>query len=481
MTIQQFFIILWARRRAVLYTFLVTVIGTAVVNLLLPDEYVATTAVVVDVKSPDPIAGIILPGLIAPGYMATQVDIITSDRVAQRVVRMLKMDQSPAIQERWRKDTEGKGDIVSWFAGLVQKKLDVKPSREGNVINISYSGSDPAFAAALANGFAQAYIETMIELRTDPARQYAQWFDGQLKAQRERLEAAQKALSDYQQKTGIVATDERLDYEMQKLNDLSIQLTKAEADGADSSSKQKSGGADTLPEVMQNPVINQLKTNIALAEAKLKDLSGNVGVNHPQYQRATAEVAELKQRLKEETAKVTASVNTAGSISKQRGAELRVSIESQKRKVLELKKRRDEINVLLRDVETAQKAFDAIGQRLTQSDLEAKSIQTNVSVLTPAAQPTKPAKPRVLLNILISVFLGTLLGAGLALLLELGNRCIRSQADLLDAADLPVLAVISSPKQKPGHREWLRGIFRRRSAGSALNANAPKYRTLREV
>lgn len=474
MTLQQFLAILWARRKVILYTFLATVLGTTIVSLVLPSEYVATSAVVVDVKSPDPIAGVVLPGLIAPGYMATQVDIITSDRVAQRVVRMLKLDQNPTIREKWRQDTEGKGDIVSWFAGLLRKKLDVKPSRESSVVNISYSGSDPGFAAALANGFAQAYIETTIELRAEPARQFAQWFDGQLKAQRGQLEAAQKALSDHQQKTGIVATDERLDYEIQKLTDLSMQLTKAETEGTDSTSKQKSGGTDTLPEVMQNPVLNHLKTSIALAEGKLKDISGNVGVNHPQYQRATAELAELKQRLKEETAKVTTSVNTAGRISKERGAELKAAIEAQKNKVLELKKQRGEISVLLREVETAQKAFDAIGQRLTQSSLEARSIQTNVSVLTPATEPTNPARPRVLFNILISVFLGTLLGVGLALILELGNRRIRSQQDLLEAVDLPVLAVIASVHPKPALRERLRALLaprgRRVQAGGAASS-----------
>lgn len=474
MTLQQFLLILWARRKVVLYTFLVTVLGTSVVSLLLPNEYVATTSVVIDVKSPDPIMGMVLPGLIAPGYMATQVDIITSDRVARRVVKMLKMDQNPAIREKWQMDTEGKGDIVSWLASLLQKKLDVKPSRESNVVSISYSGSEPAFSAAIANAFSQAYIDTTIELRAEPARQYAQWFEGQLKAQRERLETAQKALSDYQQRTGIVATDERLDDEIQKFNELSMQLTKAETEGKDSSSKQKSGGTDTLPEVMQNPVLNQLKTSIAMAEAKLKELSGNVGENHPQYQRSKAELDVLKQSLKEETTKVSTSVGTAGRISKQRGAELIAAIETQKKKVLELRKHRDEISVLLRDVETAQKSFEGISQRVTQSNLEAKSIQTNVSLLNPATEPTKPSKPRVLFNILVSVFLGTLLGVGLALLLELGNRRVRSQEDLLAAIDLPVLAVISSPQQRLSHRERFLRMFRIRWAGRSLNADAAK-------
>ena len=191
--------------------------------------------------------------------MATQMDIITSDRVAQRVVKLLKMDESPVVREQWEEATGGRGQIHAWLGSVLQKKLDVKPSRESNVINIGYSGADPAFAAAVANAFAQAYVDTNIELRVEPAKQYANWFDIQIKVQRERLEAAQKELSDYQQRTGIIATDERLDYETQKFNELSGQLTQAEAEGTDASSKQKSGSADTLQEVIQNTLLTSLR------------------------------------------------------------------------------------------------------------------------------------------------------------------------------------------------------------------------------
>ena len=50
-----------------------------VISLLLPKQYTANTSVVVDVKSPDPIAGMVLPGLASPAYMATQIDIINSE------------------------------------------------------------------------------------------------------------------------------------------------------------------------------------------------------------------------------------------------------------------------------------------------------------------------------------------------------------------------------------------------------------------
>jgi len=97
MTLQQLLLILRARVNVVLFVLLVTVVAALVVSLALPKQYTARTAVVVDVKSPDPIAGTVLPGMISPSYMATQVDIIASDRVAQRVVKALRMDEDPAV------------------------------------------------------------------------------------------------------------------------------------------------------------------------------------------------------------------------------------------------------------------------------------------------------------------------------------------------------------------------------------------------
>ena len=212
---------------------------TLVVSLILPKEYSAYTAIVIDVKSPDPVVGMVLPDRLTPGYMATQIDIINSDRVAQRVVKLLRMDESPAIREQWMEATEGEGDLIVWLAELLKKKLNVKPSRDSNVINIEFSGADPSFAAVVANAFAQAYIDINLELKVDPARQHANWFDDQTKALRDKLEKARQALSSHQQETGIVATEERLDYEIAKLNDLSTQLTIAQGQTSDSSSKRK--------------------------------------------------------------------------------------------------------------------------------------------------------------------------------------------------------------------------------------------------
>ena len=379
----------------------------------------------------------------APGYMATQVDIINSDRVSKAVVKLLKLDESPVVKQQWQDAAQGKGQLTDWLANLLQNNLDVKPSRESNVINVNYTGADPEFAATVANAFAQAYINVNLDLRLAPAKQYATFFEEQTKTARAKLEAAQKALSDYQQANGITSVDERVDFETAKLNETSSQLTGIQGQTTDSQSKRRSGQADTVSEVMQSPLINGLKADIARLEAKLTESSGNLGKNHPQTQRSEAELATLKAQLDAETRKITSSIETTYQVSKQREQQLQGALAGQKNRVLALNKQRDELNVLRRDIESAQRTFEVLSQRASQTNIESQTNQTNIAVLNPATAPADPSKPKVFLNILVSIFLGTLLGVGLALMLELANRRVRSAQDLADALNMPLLGSIA--------------------------------------
>jgi chain length determinant protein EpsF len=444
MTLQQFLLILRARLRVLLLTLLLVVGVTTGVSLWLPKQYTASAAVIVDVKSPDPVSGMAMQGMIAPGYMATQIDMINSDRVAKEVVKLLELDKSPAVRQQWQEDTQGQGELTDWLGQLLQKKLDVKPSRESNIININYTGNDPRFAASVANGFAKAYIDLALELRLAPARQYAAFFEEQTKAARQKLEDAQAALSTYQQQNGITSTDDRLDYETAKLNETSSQLTGIQGQTTDSRSKRNNANPDTVAEVIQSPLINGLKADIARLEAKLMESSGNLGKNHPQTLRAESELATLKTQLAQETRKITSSIDTTYQVSRQREGQLQAALSNQKQRVLVLNKQRDELNVLRRDIESAQRAFESVSQRASQSNVESQTNQTNITVLNPASPPTDPSKPKVFLNILVSIFMGTLLGVGLALALELSNRRVRSVEDLVDALGVPVLGAVSS-------------------------------------
>lgn len=444
MTLLQFLLILRARYKIALATLFLTVLTSVVVSLLSAKQYTTGAAVVMDVKSPDQVSGVMLQGMVVPGYMATQVDIINSDRVAKAVVKLLRMDENPTIKQQWVDATAGKGLLIEWLATLLQRNLDVKPSRDSNVININYTGTDPTFVATVANAFAQAYIDVNLELRVAPARQFADFFEGQAKAARDRLENAQQALSDYQQKSGITSTDERLDFETAKLNETSSQLTFVQGQTTDSQSKRQNSKSDTIAEVMQSSLINNLKADIARLEAKLTEGSINLGKNHPQTLRAEAQLATLKSELESETKKIASSIETTYQVSRQREQQLLAALSTQKAHVLALNKQRDELNVLRRDVESAQRSYELVSLRASQTNIESQANQTNISLLNAAPIPSTHSKPRVLINILVSIFLGALLGVSLALMLELSNRRVRSAQDLAEALNLPILGSVTT-------------------------------------
>jgi polysaccharide biosynthesis transport protein len=452
MTLHQFLLLLQARWRIAVFIPLVAVLVALAVSLMLPKKYTAQTAVLVDIRSPDPVAGVAVSGVVAPSYMATQVDIIAGDRVAQRVVKALRMDESPVAKEQWMSATQGRGTIEAWLVESLQRSLDVRPSRESNVINITYNGTTADSAAEIANAFAQAYLDVNLALKTEPARLYAVWFEEQTKASRVKLEDAQARLSNFQQKAGIVSSDERTDYETAKLGELSSQLTTVQGETTDSQSK-RAGRGDTVAEVMQSPLINSLKTDVAKLESKVQEMSVNLGANHPSRQSAESELASLKSRLASETARISASIETTYRVGKDRERELQGAVGAQKSRVLALNKQRDELNVYRRDVEAAQRAYENVSQSASQTRLQSLTNQTNAVRMNTAVAPLRPSSPRLLLNLLIAAFAGTLLGVAVALLLELANRRVRSAEDLSQMLDLPVLASISSSRisgQLPG-------------------------------
>lgn len=447
MSLANFIAIVRARWWLVLLVLAVTVSTAVTVSLTLPKKYLATASVVVDAK-PDPVSSLIYPGMGTPAIMATQVDVLISDRVALRVVRDLKLAESDEMREQWRNATKGNGTVEQWLSDSLQGNLDVKPSRDSNVISVSYLAAEPEFAATIANAFVQAYIATNLELRVDPAKQFNTFFDERAKAARATLEAAQVKLSAFQRQNGIVVNDERVDVEMARLNELSSQLVALQAVSAESTSRQAQAAgasADRLQEVLLNPVIGQLKSDLNRSEARLQELQTRYGERHPQVIEAKANIAEVRSRVEAETRRVSGGAAVSSAINRQREAEIRGALEAQRAKVLRLKSTRDEGSVLIRDLESAQRAFEGVSARLTQSGLESQTTQSNVNMLTQAAPPLHPSSPRIGINTALSSIVGLLLGLGIVVLLELRDRRVRSNVDVVNALGLPLLGVIPKP------------------------------------
>lgn len=439
-------------------------------TVLSPMLYTASASVVVDTKT-DPVAGVAVAAEISTGYIATQVDIITSERVAQLVAKTLKYDKDPAWIKAWQGSTGGRGNILVWLGIKLQKTLSVTPSRDSSVIDVSVTWTDPVNAAVLANAFARAYIDTTIELRVDPAKQYAAWFAERSSALRADLEAKQKRLADYEAATGIVATTEgRLDIENARLAELSSQLSAIQALRQDSQSRQRqsSGTRDALPEVLQSPLISSLKADLSRQEGKLQDIAVTLGKNHPDYQTTVAEIASTRRRIDEESGKIAAALGSTTQINLRRENDIRAALEAQKLHILELTSKHDEVTGLQNDVTTAKRNLDLVAQRLAQSSLESLTQQTNVALLTPAVEPLFRSSPRYSINILVAAFLGGLLGVAAALIREVTDRRFRDDVELSQLLGIPVLGRMPHMKPLPRNAKALRGPSFPRAEPSAI-------------
>ena len=453
MNLNQVLVILHARWRVVFGVFGGVLFLVIVVSLVWPKQYTAISSLVVDAKT-DPVAGGAGGGgyseQLLASYVNTQSDVIASRRVAQRVVKTLKLDTDPELVERWRSATKGIGDFSVWLADyLVDKKLTVapvhdSPTHASNVIEISVSWRNPQLAAALANAFAQAAIDTNIELKVEPAKLYASWFNQRSRVLRDDLAAKQKRLSDFQNSTGLVATDEKLDVENARLTELSTQLVMIQGLRQESQSRQKGVGGDieSLPEVLQSPVVQTLKAELSQAEAKQPDVAARLGKNHPDYQAAVAEIANLRERIARESANIAASLGNTTQVNLRRENDVRQALEAQKNKVLELKHAHDQAAIFQSDVNSAQRDLDAVTERFAQSSLESQTSQTNVVQLTTATAPLLPSSPKLILNALIGIFLGGFFGIGVALFLEGLHPRVRLDEDLQQLLGVPILGKI---------------------------------------
>ena len=451
MSVHQFLLALRARFGVFATLLTTTVLAATAASFLLPKTYRATVSLLVDAKNEQSLSNslpLILP-LEKLSYLQTQMDIITSKRVARKVVQDLKLAQNPEARTAFAKAGEGYGSIEDWLAENLLLKLKVETS-QSSIIQVTFSSADPHHSAGIANAFAKAYIDTMLELRVEPTRQAAEWYDEQLKTLRANLEDAQAKLTNYLQREGIVSVDERYDVDTTRLGALSEQVVKAQEQTFQWNAREqqareflkRGGSLDKLPDVLDNPFIQRLKTDLHQGEAKLHELATQYGSNYPQYQRQLSENRSLREKLDAEMRKVVSGIESSARQSRQREADLTKAMAAQRARLLELKDTRNEFTVLRRNVESAERAYDTAMQRHVVSQVESRASQTNVTVLNPAAVPGKPSLPKIPLNIALSVVVGTMLGIGMVMLMEMLDRRVRSRSDL--NLDVPLLVVLNA-------------------------------------
>jgi chain length determinant protein EpsF len=463
MPLTEFLILLWSRRRLFVAVCALVIGATAAIATWWPRSYVASTRLLIETgRARESLSDTPSSSLQSQGFLATQVDVIRSQRVALEAVRMLGIERSATARRMFVEATGGRGSIEQYFAERLIDRIRIQPSQNSTVIEIGMRAPDPRFAADAANAVARAYIATQLDLKVQPAKEFATFFESQSKAVRERFERAQRRLSKYQQANGIVSIDERLDVESQRLSEVSTQLTQMQALRSESAEKAQSAarmtdGGQMLPDVLNNQVVAQLKAEIARGQARLGDLTSQFGPRYPTVERQREEIATLEAELRRHVDSVTSSLKRQHEINLAREDELRGTLAAQRSKVMTLKRQRDEVAVLVRDVETAQRAMDLLSQRQLQSTVESESRGANVVQLDPAIEPLQPVSPNLLMLWIVGVLLAPMSAMLVVAVAGALDRRVLATADLQRAMGCPTLAQV--PRSRALRRASAPGRF----------------------
>lgn len=450
MDLNQFILALRARRKAFFIAFAATVFTAIAVALIVPKKYVATATLMADARDEQAMSPIRMSPRERAGYYQTQIDLLTSSRIATQVAKDLKLAQRPGWREAWESDTGGQGQIEDWIATQLREKVLVDTS-VSNLLLVNFASDNPRFAAEVANGFANAYLNVALQLRTEPTREAAVWFDDQLKILRTQVVQGQTKLNAYQKQKGILVEDARVDVESTRLTELSTQLMAARNATLDAQARYKQAteilesgvSPDAIPEVLANPYINTLKTDLGRIEGRIEQENATLGANHPQVLRSAAEVQGLREKLKTETKKLVAGLGNAVEQSRKRERDLQAAIEAQNQRLLALKDWRIEMAGMTREIEAAQRSYDAVLARYMQNKIDSAAKSTNVMLLAPAIEPLKPVHPKLGLISGLALVLGLLLATGIVYVLEMLDRRVRSRHDLESRLAVPSLGRLS--------------------------------------
>ncbi|ALM85437.1 hypothetical protein ASB57_22895 [Bordetella sp. N] len=431
-----------ARARLIARVALATLVLTALLVLVLPRVWTATSDIFIDYRENDPINGRSFSALLDESYMQTQIDMIQSQAVADHMIKTLGLLAGADAQS----GSVARNDLIAY----ISRNLEVTKQPNSRVLTVSFSANTPQKAREYANAIVNSYISVSQNISSASARARSEQYTAQLEQLRTEIDAIQDKLTRYRQDTGIVDTQQNSDVDQRRLTDmmtsmltLESQLEEARARNETTDSLINSGvRPEDLPQAGQVAAINDLRNGLTVVDHQLGQLRGSLGPNHPSVQGLMAQRGQMQAEIaRQAKAAVEAQRADLSRLQVQKEA-LQRDIDSQRAKVLDQMAKRDRIAAYQRQFAGVEQVYQTALQKYDSILMASNISLPNLAVLRAAEVPTAPSRPRVNRSLALGLVVGIFAGLALALLLELSQRRIRCTDDLLRNTRLPVLGRI---------------------------------------
>lgn len=463
------------RRNSVLTFFAVLVVVVTIGTMTTTPVYRATTRVLID-RENQYMANIntVYADFYSEDYYHTQYELIRSGAVAYKVVKNLNLQGNPGFNPAAQKaggflnmignvfrttrsapEEKSFDDPLLPLSKKVQGNLRVDPVKNSRIVNISYEYNDPVLAAYIANGVANAYVEQVLDIKMGTAKHAVEWMSKKIDEQKKLLEQSQLALQEYMKDKDIVELENKEAITPQKVQSLSAQLVMAETKRKETEAlyhqvkdlTNNLAGALTVPAIAGDQVMQSLRTEEIKREKDVMEMSKKYGEKHPQMIRLKEDLRALREKMMSESKRIITAVKNDYELARAKEAGLRSSLAQGKGEALSLSAKAIQYGVLKREVESNQQIYDALLKRIKETSLIEEVKSFNIYIVDRAEVPKGPVRPRRLLNVLLSVIVGLLGGAGIAFFLEYVDNTFKRPEDVEEKLGLPLLGVVPSYKK----------------------------------
>lgn len=471
-------------RWSIFTLFTIIVITVAITTFKMIPVYKSTAKILIDSDNPNilSIEEVVSLNARDMNYFQTQYKILQSRSLAKAVIDTVKLANHPeyAVDEEEKKNLlvslkeTVKGFIISTLlpspeetieepspeelqarqdARLIDaflKNLQIEPTRNSNLVDISFLSEDPKLAATVANTLAEQYIQHNLRLKYDAAIDASGWLNQHVGELKQKVQNTEEALHSYKEQNEIVSLEEKQNIIVQKLSELNTAVTEAKTKRISLETvynqinkyKNNKEMIQSLPSVINNSLIQKLKTDYITMLSEYDRETQKFGPKHPHIIKIKSQLETMQNRLDSEVQKIVNSTKTEYEIALAQENVLVEALNDQKKEALELNKKAIQYNVLKRDAESNQQMFEVVLNRLKETDLTRGLKSSNVRIVDRAEVPELAIKPKKKLNIMLAAVIGLFMGIGLAFFFEYLDNTIKTPEDLKRYLDLSFLGPV---------------------------------------
>lgn len=426
-------------------------------------------------------------------YYNTQYSILQSRSLAMRAINALGAWKNPDLANKDLRPTGMVAGVTGWVTSTIQRlrghkndaakaeapaagaaataaargssletpqqsalidtflsRVKVVPVKTSRLVDVHVQSGDAKFAAQAANALAQAYIEQNLEVRMTSSKETSDWLTGQLSAQRERILASEDALQRYRENHDAVSLEDRQNIVGQKLSDLNAMVTKAKGDRIARESlynqirsiQQQEAPLDTLPSILANSYLQQLKTDLSKLRAEHAQRSQELGDLNPQMVALNASIADAETKLRSELSKQVDAMKNEVEAARSLETSLTQALDAQKREVTDLGRTGITYAALEREVTTNRQIFDTLLARTREKGIAGELKASDVRVVDAAQVPQAPIWPDRAETLMYASFFGALFGIGLAFFMEYLDDRIKTPDEIKAYLGLPFLGMV---------------------------------------